>query len=236
MALTDNIVAYWKLDESSGNASDATGNGYTLTNENTVTYDGGLINNGMDTGSSGSRRVLTTANNLGIDGGPITMSVWINRNSLSSTALALMVCASVTSQVFYHIAYSTSTGVKFGRWQIPSSDILTSGSSQLGSSNWNHLVLTYDGTTLGGYINNVAVTGVLTSGNGTAGGVSDTSLGGDDQIGETFRGKLDEAGIWSRALSSDEVNTLYNGGTGLQYPFSVTPPATNNASFFLNFC
>ena len=47
MALTDNLVSYWKLDESSGNAADSVGSN-TLTNTNTVTYSAGKINNGAD--------------------------------------------------------------------------------------------------------------------------------------------------------------------------------------------
>jgi hypothetical protein len=43
MALTDNLVAYYKLDESSGNAADIV-NSITLTNTST-TYGTGKINN-----------------------------------------------------------------------------------------------------------------------------------------------------------------------------------------------
>ena len=42
---TSNIAAYWKFDESSGNASDATGNGNTLVTSSGVTYTAGLIGN-----------------------------------------------------------------------------------------------------------------------------------------------------------------------------------------------
>src|SRR3990167_10109236 len=47
MALTDNITAYWKLDESSGNAADSVASN-TLTNTNTVGYSAGKINNAAD--------------------------------------------------------------------------------------------------------------------------------------------------------------------------------------------
>jgi hypothetical protein len=36
----------------------------------------------------------------------------------------------------------------------------------------------------------------------------------------TFRGVIDELGIWERALSPAEAAQLYNGGAGRQYPFN----------------
>ena len=48
MALQDNLLSYWKLDEYTGNASDIAG-GKTLTNTS-GTYGSGKINNGW-TGS-----------------------------------------------------------------------------------------------------------------------------------------------------------------------------------------
>ena len=34
-------------------------------------------------------------------------------------------------------------------------------------------------------------------------------------------GSIDEAGIWSRALSGTEITELYNAGAGITYPFSI---------------
>ena len=61
MSLTTNIVAYWKFDESSGNAMDSTGNGNTLTNVNTVTYSAGKINNGANFVAASSQYFSATA-------------------------------------------------------------------------------------------------------------------------------------------------------------------------------
>jgi hypothetical protein len=43
--------------------------------------------------------------------------------------------------------------------------------------------------------------------------------------GKYLDGVMDELGIWSRALTSTEVTSLYNGGSGLQYPFAAAGPA-----------
>jgi len=50
--------------------------------------------------------------------------------------------------------------------------------------------------------------------------------------GTHFPGYIDELGIWSRALTSDERTALYNGGDGLQYPWSpfVSPISPSTAA------
>lgn len=48
MALNTNILASWKFDESSGNATDSSGNGKTLTNTNSISYVSGKVNNAAD--------------------------------------------------------------------------------------------------------------------------------------------------------------------------------------------
>ena len=53
--LTNNLTAYWKFDEFSGNASDATGNGYTLTNNNSVSFSTGKLNNAAVFASANSK-------------------------------------------------------------------------------------------------------------------------------------------------------------------------------------
>jgi len=47
-----------------------------------------------------------------------------------------------------------------------------------------------------------------------------------------FDGKIDEVGIWSRALTSNEITTLYNSGSGLTYPFTEV---NANFDFSLNY-
>lgn len=77
--LLTSINAYWKFDESSGNALDATGNGTTLSNNNTITYVAGLIGNAASLNGStqffnvGSTSFLTITQDF-------TIAVWVNPN------------------------------------------------------------------------------------------------------------------------------------------------------------
>jgi hypothetical protein len=95
--------------------------------------------------------------------------------------------------------------------------------------------LTYDTTTLTGYVDgsSVGTIGATTSGSITQSDVTEIGMRGDLDVlnpSNCTSGLIDEVGIWSRALTGAEVTSLYNGGAGLQYPFTGV---SNNA--FLGF-
>jgi hypothetical protein len=78
ISLTTNLVSYWKLDESSGNAVDSVGSN-TLTNTNTVTYSSGVINNGANFVEASSQKLsITDASQSGLDfTGNMTLAGWV---------------------------------------------------------------------------------------------------------------------------------------------------------------
>jgi hypothetical protein len=55
----------------------------------------------------------------------------------------------------------------------------------------------------------------------------------DQQTGGYLSAFQDETGVWSRKLSSTEINQLYNGGAGLQYPFGSTVYTPDNRMYFM---
>jgi len=221
MALTDNIVAYWKLDESSGNASDSTGNGYTLTNTNTVSYASAIRNNGADFTASNTNKSLRVNSNLGIDGGNITIAGWIYL--YDQTGLIAIQTQSSTAQVEYSFKIEGG-GIKANRNKISVAENQTTVYT-LSNSTWYHCALTYDGSTVTLYVNGTSRATVASTGNGGATTQNATSIGCDVNTGtgssQFFNNmKADEVGIWSRALSSGEISTLYHSGGGIQYPFT----------------
>lgn len=222
MALIDNIVAYYKLDESSGNASDATGGGKTLTNNNTVAYAAGKINNGADFSSTNTNKSLRINNDMGIGGGNVSISAWIKRES--SDFMFPIQVQDATSHIAYSLSYE-SGGIKANRNKI--NTVVNQTTAQaISLSTWAHVVLTYDGSTVSCYVNAGTPQTVASSGNGGSGGSDSFTIGCDVNTGTGadqffYDGMVDEVGIWSRALSSAEVTELYNGGAGIQYPFTA---------------
>ncbi len=78
--LTSGLVGYWKLDESSGNAADSSGNGLTLTNNATTTYVTGKFSNGSEHVPA-SLQYLNTATTIA---GVKTVSFWVNPDSTTN--------------------------------------------------------------------------------------------------------------------------------------------------------
>lgn len=226
MALTTNLVAYWKLDESSGNASDSVGS-YTLTNNNSVSYATGKINNGADYGSSNTTKSLSTTNNFGINGSSMTFAGWIKVSSQPPTndnnrifTQVSTVSAKVTQTILYRDSGGTKNLYVDRLRQNVANDAFTYNVT-LTTGTWYHIAYTYNRSTVTGYLNGSSIGTASSSGDGNnpAGWVEGFYLRSVSATGNCWSGMFDEVGVWSRALSSTEISELYNSGSGLSYPF-----------------
>jgi len=232
MAITSNLLAYYKLDESSGNAADASGAGFTLTNTNTVAFATGLINNGANFGDSsttGINKQLKNETNYGVDNRTAwSISFWANLTAAPTNSnnqeLSLI---KFWRTGYCDIKYGANLGGK--RMKISFSESTTTYTVDLGTGTWHHIVLTFPSTSLSNgkmYIDNSLVSSAVLRGAGDTGAYL-FSVGSTDSI----PGLIDEVGLWSSELTSDDVSQLYNSGDGLAYPFS----SGASTSDFFNF-
>lgn len=230
-SLLTNITGYWKFDEPSGNAADATGNSLTLTNTNTVTYVAGKINNaGHFVGASSQKESRldlsgTTA------GGAITVAAWykVNTAPSASSQIVIDVASSATSPyISYILSYVDTAGTKtisFNRQKQAVANQAITSTQNLGTGTYHYLVGTYDGANANLYLDGTLVAGpTAISGNGAGpnDANNETVVGALHSAQGSFAtGDIDEPAVWSRALTAAEVTSLYNAGTGLQYPFGT---------------
>lgn len=225
MALTTNIISYFKLDELSGNAVDSVGSN-TLTNINTVTYGSALINNGADFGSANTGKKLAIGSI--ITGGNITIQAWVKlKTAIAAGSYGLFEQEDDTALRIFNVMYNFNAGtpqVQADYHKNNTSDNFVTSTTTLSTSSFSQIVITYDSTTYTMYINAVSVGTPLVISGGGSGSVSgnEFTLGEAPRFGAYASVILDEVGVWSRALSGAEITQLYNGGVGLQYPFTAT--------------
>ena len=214
------LVGYWSFNDATSTTrstlvqdfSGNNNNGVMTNMANPATAVSGVADGRLGKalsfdGSDDYVRVLTSSSlNFA---GKVSLSAWIYPR-ISNAYQAIVVKASGVDQRQY--AYYLSIN---GTSQI----FIALGTSNLGNvvvspewsvNQWNHIVLTADGSNVKIYIN-----GVLA--NTTAGAyvssvaAVDIGIGVDIPYGTFFtKGLIDEVRIYNRALSADEVRSLYN--------------------------
>src|SRR3989338_2452628 len=188
-------VAYWNLDESSGNPSDSVGQYNTGTLVNTPTYVAGKFGNAM-TFASASSQYVSVSNYPDLNPSTsITVEAWV---SLSDTG-AEHVILSKNNQ--YLLRYSTNN--KFSFYLHDGADWEPGvHSATLPSSNtWYHVVGTWDGTNQKIYVNGVLENTVTHN-------FTPASTTNAVEIGKWsayLNGLIDDVVIYNRAITDDEV-------------------------------
>ena len=213
MALTDNIYAYYKLDESSGNALDATGNGHTLTNGGVTCNVTAVINTGFS-GAGGGGKWIQGAYKTSNVGSSISVSFWVKYTD-SNTQYVLQTDSG---------GYGFGIGLQSNTVHVYCGKDWNTGVS-VSNGTWTFIVVTFSGGNVSVYKNNAAA---VTNGSNTIPDGNNWTFENHSSSGQNYylNGTLDEIGVWSRAISSGEVTSLYNSGSGLQYPFAINYTAT----------
>lgn len=225
MAITDNLLAYWKLDEASGNPQDISGNGKHLTNVNTATFGTGKINNG--TILNGVDQIHTIADTtLANLGDAFTVSCWFKANTLSAGQHRPIHASTSDSSVGspYSIWLELAS-IKFETYAPTGGYSALQSSVSLSLNTWYHCVMVKESISSRKIYVNTTMNQSTTTRSGTPTKLTGVTLGcrdtGSSGKSGYFDGIIDEVGIWNRALTATEVSFLYNSGNGFSYPFSL---------------
>jgi hypothetical protein len=191
---TSGLLAFWKLD----NVNDSSGNGNTLTNNNSVTFSSGKIGNSATV----SPNVYLSVNTVVPSGSDFSVSSWFNESSHGNNA-AFVAAENAGGKWWF---WTDGTNVYF-----TPTDYSTTLGGVYSLNTWTHAVASISSGTLSLYVN-----GVLIGTTGWSASNSSQVRIGLDISNQAFTGKVDAVGIWDRALTSGEVAQLYNNGNGVE--------------------
>jgi len=214
VALSDNLLHYWSLEEASGDAIDAHGAADLGENVSAIGTAAGKVGNARDIGSA------AYFNNAGV-GSDSTKSyavqAWINADTL--TSFRTVICFRWDAAGGWWCGFDAGriTFYAGGGGSYPNvTDDVT-----LSTGTWYHCVWNFaaDGSV------ELFVDG-LSVATGTAGRSATASTGiavgrDSEDTNNPFDGRIDELGLWERVLTSAEVTELHNGGDGRDYDYIV---------------
>lgn len=221
-SLLTGCVAFWKLEEATGNRLDSTGRGNNLAPTNTPGNTTGKIGNALAL-LSASTQYVSIADNADLSMGPgvhPTFAGWFKCTDLSAIYMVFSKYTTAGSQREYRMYIATNGSVHFGASSTGANNIeAATGTGVVTAGVWVFFVAWYDGTNLNLQINNTTIFTAAFSAdifNGTA----PFQLGQETAESLKMNGAIDAPGEWKRVLTADERATLYNAGDGLEYPFS----------------
>jgi hypothetical protein len=191
-------LAYWKLDESSGNAADATGNGKTLVNTG-LSYVTGKINNGIGAATGSNNLKITDAISL-TSAGDHSWNFWFKTPSWTGGFVVDNNEATNGTRVLFR----QNTGGKIGLY-VTGNELL---SSALSTNTLYMVTGEKSGSTFELFINNVSQ-GTVSNGSSTNFSNSLWVNNADPSGGAPSNSVVDELGIWNSVLGATNRGILY---------------------------
>lgn len=213
-ALTDNLIGYWAFE---GSGADGSGGGRDVSLYGSATYGTGLFGQALSlpgqTGSFAARQIDDEIYNFG--SGDFTIQVWVKFNSTSGE-----------QTIFEKFTGSngpgwTLTKLQNGYPRFHAQDYITQDHSNNinTTGSWHHLLIRRQENSFSYFVDGkpieaISADTITTTRKPLLFGHRDGTGGQDFPL----NGLIDEAAIWSRALSDTEINYLYNSGAGNPVP------------------
>ncbi len=213
---TNGLVGWWPFN---GNANDESGNGNNGTVNGAIITSDRLGNTNSAYNFNGVNNSITVPDNSSNDiNGDFTIAAWINCNpgygsgtgsinnqivnkwgAGGSGLASFQLCISPTGVPKVYVNDGSTTSGVISNLIIP-------------INSWHYLITKLSGQTLKLYIDGFQVDSIN---NSVVPQSSVYNLNfGQEEFGNIsfFNGKLDDIGIWNRALTQQEITDLYNGG------------------------
>ncbi len=206
------LAGQWNMDDGTGtSASDSSGNGNTASFVNNPLWVAGQSGTAIQLDGSSYLRVPSSPS-LSIAGSGISFGATY-RHTIAADGFLLGKCITDYSYALevdrgaqQFVAYLKTAGA-LNVMRFPAS--VPSGFQRYNNT-WVQVYVTYDGTTIRGYINGLLAGSVAATG-AVASNSDSFAIGarGGDGSWTKFAGVIDDASVYNRALTEVEVQSLY---------------------------
>jgi hypothetical protein len=220
-SLTQGLVGYWPF---CGNANDDSGNGNNGTVSGATLTTDRFGNNNSAYNFNGISNNIKINNNASLNNATFSVSGWFltNTNATDTYYGAKSIIGkwwqfpsncdnNYNSYIFCLAKQNNNSTVCLGTNFYSGNNFYYDQPINTGS--WYHFTFIHDSTSGG----KIYINGLLVSSNNINGiicnGINPIYIGADIENGNLYRyfnGKIDDIGIWNRALTVDEVTQLYN--------------------------
>ena len=210
--LQTGLVGYWPFcgnaNDESGNGNNGTVNGAILTSDRNLNINSAYYFNGgsfIDVPNSSLLRSLTSEG---------TISAW----SYSNVSRGSLVCkTNSNSAADFRIQYDSNSVSLI----INGKDYYINHNFPV--SQWFNLVMTYKNSTAKLYVNSIYIDSLAIPSNfWPISKTNNLEFGRDPHvITEYHNGKIDDIGIWNRALTDSEIQQLFSGSQSYKYAWST---------------
>lgn len=204
--ITSNLAAHWKLDDASGtSAADASGNGHTGTLVNGPSWTTGKIDGGLAFDGDNDRVTFTSP---ALANASFSFAAWFKRAATNGWPQFVIGVGSSGSTNNQAAIYITNGGaINFGFY---ANDLQSSG-GLITNGVWHHVVGTYDYATGARriYLDGVEIASQASGVSPFTGNTSSALAWSLADNWFPLNGALDEVRIYTRALSAEDVEALY---------------------------
>ena len=221
--LLNNLVAYWALDEATGNRADSHG-ANTLTPVGAgVSYAAAKIGNGVSFAAANNYLNIADNSAVSLDGTDWTLACWCYATAFGGAPANTLLCKATTSNE-WELIYRGPTSSGSSRFRM---SVFGSTATSIDASTptpvintWYFVAAWLAGNTLSIQVNNGTVysTTLLAAVPVTNAPFRIGSYG----TGNQWLGIIDEAAIWHAALTAAQRTALFNSGAGLAYAAFTT--------------
>jgi hypothetical protein len=216
VTLTTDLLACWEMEESSGMRRDHVGS-HDLTEHGGVGSGAGIVGNAAQFTAAASQWLSynTLTDIVDVFHNPFTLAFWVKPTTVRFSALVTNANIAIAGQYDTLVLIRDTAGHLFlglnggTSWIDPTTATLVADA-------WNLVIVWHDGSTLFVQVNN----GAIESNPGLLGAT--TSPLNKFNIGATgngfadfLDGLMDSVMLWTRVLTSDERDIVWNDGEGL---------------------